>query len=482
MLNKKINMKQLISALPFCLLFFYVLIRAAVIDITHDEAYSFYNVKHFWWVETLCTGNTHWFNFLAIKTAVLLSLEKVVYLRWFTLVSAGVFLFLTYQWINMIELTSVKVLAFSVVLLNPYLLDYFSLARGYSSGLMFEALALFYFMKAIKEEKRINCMLTLFSAGMSAIANFNFFYFFSAFIIVYFYFLYLKKGLEFFKSKWFYVDVIFSLGIVALVLKALWFIKDCSNDIGAYGGNDFVDSIFSGYIKGFIYHNYSLNPGFLMIAVYTIFLLVTVASVFGLIWFKKHQSCFYQIVSMIILLVFGFSIFNKWVFHVLYPIDRTTLMLFPLFAIVLIKFLQVLLQHFKYKAAVFLSISALLFFNFLLSINVKTTYDYWEHADAKSAFMYLEKIKPKKVGITPELYGVFRNYYQMTDKYHFSFVGESINTYFPKGLSDNPHKLREFDYLLLFPPYDLSFYRFNKVEFSAVKYYSKTGTIILKIR
>ena len=82
---------------------FYVVVRAVSMVMTHDEAYSFYNVKHFWWVETLCTGNTHWFNFLAMKTCVLFGLEKTSQLRWFTLLSSGVFLTTVYFWIKSIK-------------------------------------------------------------------------------------------------------------------------------------------------------------------------------------------------------------------------------------------------------------------------------------------------------------------------------------------------------------------------------------------
>ena len=41
------------------------------VDVTNDEAYSFYIMKDFWYVEALCTGNTHWLNSLGIDAAIL---------------------------------------------------------------------------------------------------------------------------------------------------------------------------------------------------------------------------------------------------------------------------------------------------------------------------------------------------------------------------------------------------------------------------
>ena len=48
------------------------------------------------------------------------------------------------------------------------------------------------------------------------------------------------------------------------------------------------------------------------------------------------------------------------------------------------------------------------------------------------------------MGIAPELYGVFRNYYQMTDHYKFKFEGESINTSIPDGVDNEINKLKNF--------------------------------------
>lgn len=70
-----------------------------------------------------------------------------------------------------------KLFILSLLLLNPYILDYFSMARGYASGLMFEALALFYFFRFLKEEKKLFQALALFFAGLSPLSNFSYIYF-----------------------------------------------------------------------------------------------------------------------------------------------------------------------------------------------------------------------------------------------------------------------------------------------------------------
>jgi hypothetical protein len=477
---------RILSNLSFsvlvCLLIIYVIVRVVCVDMTHDEAYSFYNVKHFWYVEALCTGNTHWFNFAAIKTAALLGCEKAWQLRWFTMLSAIVFLSVGYHWIKSIRLLSVKTFAFCFLFLNPYLLDYLSLARGYAVGLMFESLGLCFLMMAVAGKRPWHYFLALFFSGMAAIANFNFFYFFSAFGLFYFYHYYFKHGFLFLKEKRFYRDFIFSIGVAALVLRALLFIIKCSNDIGAYGGENLIDSVFYGFMDGLVYRNVSLPPGVIFITACILFSVVLCAALFGVYHLKRKHQQLYAYTSVIFLLMILLLLVNKHFFNVLYPTYRTTLMFFPLMAIMLTCFFSEVLKSLLLKKIILFSFSALFAANFVLSLNLYSTFDYPEQRDAKKAFNLLQGMGAKKVGIAPELYGVFRNYYQQTDKYHYAFVGESINTSVPVGVDLQINKLAEYEYLVLFPPYKLSFYKENKVMFEGVGYFQQTGTLILRVK
>jgi hypothetical protein len=474
-------LSNLLFSVLIGLLMAYVIIRAVCIDLTHDEAYSFYNVKHFWYVEALCTGNTHWFNFVAIKAAVLLGLEKAWQLRWFTMLSAMVFLSVGYHWLKSIKSIPVKAFAFSFLFLNPYLLDYLSLARGYAAGLMFESLGICFLILAYNGKKQVLSFLALFFAGMAAIANFNFFYFFAAFSLVYFYLYYFRNGFSFLKEKQFYRDLLFSLGIVALVLRALLFITKCSNDIGAYGGETLVDSVFYGFIDGFVYRNFSVPANVIYSIACVLFPLILCAALFGTYHFKRKHQQLYAYASCIFLLMLLLLLVNKYFFHVLYPTYRTTLMFFPLMAIILTCFFNEILKSLLLKKIVLLSLSALFLVNFTLSLNLYSTFDYPEQRDAKQAFQLVQDLGAKKVGIAPELYGVFRNYYQQTNQYKYFFVGESINTSVPVGVDPQINRLVEYDYLILFPPYKLGFYKNNTIKFVGIKYFKDTGTFIVKV-
>ena len=99
--------------------------------------------------------------------------------------------------------------------------------------------------------------------------------------------------------------------------------------------------------------------------------------------------------------------------------------------------------------------SGLLFVNFIFSISYTKLFDYSEQADSKIVFEYLDNLQAKKVGIDPFLYGVYRNYYQQTDDFKFKFNGDCLNMFEVSRPNYGNNKLTDFDYLILYPPYNL---------------------------
>lgn len=462
-----------------CFIVCYILLRAYYIDITDDEAWSFYNVKKFWYVETLCSGNTHWFNFAAIKIAILLGLEQAWQLRWFSVLSGITFLYIGYSWIKTLEGFYLKLFAFSLVFLNPYVLEYLTLARGYSSGLCFMVLTLFVFIKSISENnKRRWAFLALVFAGFSAVANFSFFYFFVAFCVVYFYHYYFKNGLDFLKKKSFYVDLFYAIGIVCLVLRALLFIRECANDLSEFGGDDVVTSVFRSYIDTLLYSNLSLHPTFKFVLGSTLFLTVVVASVFGIVKFKTHSNKLYQYSSVILLSMLFLTVFNKWCFHVLYPTERTALMFYPLMSIIIVQFFSSIQVKLILKKMLLCFISILLIVNFSFNAKLISGYDHPYCMNTKQYFDYLKMIDAKKVGLPYELYFVYLKYYNEIDN---QFYGEALIKFQYNKHWIKENKLQDFEYLLILPPYDLSYYKNSKIKLSGIKFFPKTKVIIVKV-
>ncbi len=453
----------------------YLVLRAYYVDITDDEAWSYYNVKHFWWVEALCSGNTHWFNFVAIKAALLLGCEKAWHLRWFSLLSGITFLYVAYLWIKSLDNFTLKLFAFSLLFLNPYVIEYLTLARGYSTALCFMALSLYFYST---NDKKFIVPLSLLFAGCSAIANFNFFYFFVPFTALYFHKQYFKNRFEFLRNKHFYIDSLYALTIAFLVLRALAFIKECSNDIGSFGGDDLVTSVFYSFIDTLLYGNllipnllkYTLGCGLLAI--------VFSGAIYGIVMFKKHANRLYYYASIILVGMLFLVVFNHWCFHVLYPTERTALLFYPLMIIVLVYFINHVSIGKVFKQTIMMFCSSLLIFNFFKTAKLVSGYDHSYCMNTNQYFDFLKKQGPKNIGMSVEFYCTFYKYYQSVDPF---LNGQSVNTsgIYNRWIVARP--LEDFDYLLLLSPYNLSYYKTSPIQLHAVKYFPNTGALIVKV-
>ncbi len=479
MQNPKVKTIDFFIFSVVCSLFAYVVFRAILIDITHDESYSFYNVKHFWYAEALCTGNTHWLNSLAIKGAVSLGFETLGAIRWLSILSAFVFFSLVFIWIRSAKELHLKFFILTIFLFNPYILDYFSLARGYAPGLALQALSLFFFFRPNEKKEKYYLFLSLFFAGLSALANFSFIYFFMAFSWVYFFNRYFKFGFAFLKSKYFYRDALYSLLILALVIRAFIFVTKCSNDIVGAGSPSFKEC-FQVFSDGLIYLKFNVSPQILNTLSYLTFGIIVASTVYGLVQYKKHNNRIYFFTSLILSIILGLIFINNICFKVVFPYYRSAVFLFPTTAICFICFIKNVIKNEKSKGFVFYSVSISLIINLILSLNFKYSLDFHINASLKESFDFVAKFNPKKVGLSPELYGGFRNYYQMTMNNHYDFIGESINTNLPKGVGKNKNILKEYDYIILCPPYDLSYYQNNTITFKLEKIFIETGIVIMK--
>lgn len=458
----------------------YIISKAYLLDITNDEAYTFYNVKTFWIVEIFCTGNTHWLIFSFIKLINLLGFEHVFNLRLFSVLSAIGFFILVYRFLLAQYNLWTGIVIIGLLILNPYITDYFCLARGYASGLFFQLLSIIALQQIITSRSKKWTYIFLISTLLSVISNFNFFYFFSAIMPVYLVYSVWKNGLDFFKSTEFKWWLLIFIGCSLVTIKALNLITVCSNDIGTYGGTNFFTSIFGSQFLGLWNYQKPINTNMHLWISYGLFFIVLSAIVFHFFRHKIHNHKFKVILSIILIIMFVLAIFNKLVLNVLYPIDRTAVIFYLPICFVLI----MVISEFKFNKLIHQLIlymfGTLSIINFLMSVNFHKSIDFPEQQESKQCFEELDRLKAKQVGLDKELFGVYRNYYQKTSQYKFQFNGYAINTNDYNDTRLNVTCLDEFDYLVLSPPYKVWHCRKTTKKYSVVKYYKKSGILILK--
>jgi len=461
--------KNYVLAISVFLLMVYIGIRAFTVDFTHDEAYSFHNVKHFWYVEAFCTANTHWLNSLAMKAAILLGLEHNWQLRWFSTISGWVFCIISFLWIQSLEKNYYKILAFALLLCNQFLIDYLGVARGYASGLMLESLSLFLFITNIKKENRLTGFFTLLCSGMSAIANYSFVYFFAAFAIVHFYTFYIKTKRPFLQNKWFYIDVLTCVAVSAFIVRAWIFIIKCSNDIGA--GTRSICEVCASFIEGITYYQPlqlgSLAQAFLSVA---IIIIVVIICAYGVFRYKIHQKEVFFYCSLFLSIILTILTINFVCFKVVLPFARSALFMYPLMCICAVYFIEAL--KFPLKKPIIILFSLLLAVNFFRTANFNRILDFTEVENTKTVFDYVDSIGVKNIAISHETYGVYCNYYQMTDKLKYKFQGEPL---------EKAHGIYGYDYLLLSPPYTLKPYSHDSIKLDTVKRFPVNDIVLLKV-
>jgi hypothetical protein len=458
------------------ILFLLICIKAFSLGITNDEAYTFHNVNPFWGAEFFCTGNSHWLNSAAIKLSSHLGFEGEGQIRWLSILSAGGFFSSGFLWMRETRETHLKFLIFSFAFLNPYILDYFSLARGYAPGLTLQTLGFTLFIASLKNPKRSLAFASLLFSGLSVLANFTFLVFFVAFIIFYFHKHYIEKG-KTFVIKSFLADLLVAFIIILTAVKALLFIVNCSNDLVGAGGESYFNSVFFSFIDELNYKKDILPNNFIYGSAILFFVFIIVSIIIGLLNFKKHLDPVYFYSSAFLMALFLIIGINHIFFNLPYPAYRSSVLFFPFFCINSV----CLFRYGLNKKILIYGLSLLLCLNFIVSVNFKKTFDFDWNTDSKKSFDFLENVHANRVGICKEHYGVFANYYQLTSHYKYRFKGELINTFLPKGHSEKKNKLSEYDYLILYPPYDLIFYKNNSVKFEGVKLFPDTKTLIVKI-
>lgn len=467
--------------IAFACLMVYVGFRAALVNITHDEAWSFQIIKNFWYAEFLCTGNSHWFNSAAMKFSIILGCESAFCLRWFSVLSFIVTCGFGLWFLTFLKRGPLKLIGFCLLFLNPYILDYFGLARGYAGGIMLQSLSLIFFIQGLESGKRLTLFTSLACSALSAVSNYSFVYFFIAFGLVYFYTIHFKQAKQFWKEPSFYIDLLCSLIVAFIIVRAFIFIIRCSNDVVGAGEPSFF-AMFDVLSDGLIYFKLSLSKSSLHAISILLFIFLTASCIYGIIKKQKHGNLLYFYSSLILFIMIFAMVFNYTFFRVVYPNYRSAQLLFFPIYLVITFFVNYTFNNSKLSSMIIYLAGIGLIVNFLLSMNFKYTFDYKEQADGKKCFDLVRDLNPKTVGISPEIYGLFANYYQLTDSRKYKFIGERIQTCRPKGSSKNKYELMRFDYLILFPPYDLSYYRNNEIKFTAIYSSPITKTLILKIK
>lgn len=326
----------------------------------------------------------------------------------------------------------------SLIFLNHYFLEFFSVGRGYGLCMAFFFMALYYFIRYAQSLTLKHLSWFFFSLFLSVWSNFSALYFLALLSVAVCWIQY-SNHKKISLSKHILTNIISLVLIFAIVSVPLLKTLEYGAPIGGHNGL-FQDSIVF-YINQWFHFNLHLNRHLVLSSGWK---LLEVLGVLGLLIFVGLQasSLFFntqrrtkKLHWTLIYLVLGSVLIIEFVFHFLntpFPLGRTVL----LFSIPVILSVCVAYERMisKCSGSIILSISILAFllWHFANCLNFETTMEWYGNGDGKVIARYIKTELKKsnsnlklKLGIEQEEHnGMF--FYTKYDP----FIKSKLSTYY----------------------------------------------------
>lgn len=381
----------------FCcsLLFVYIALRAARLSFTHDEALSFKLVED---GELLAyTANNHLLNTWLMALCSALFGKSELALRLPNLLACLLYLYFCSRLILKAEKPVLAFFAFPLLFFNPFMLDFFGLARGYGLSLGCMAGALYFFLRQDPGSNtfkayRKDLLFSLLFAALALFANLSMINFYIALLFLFClgYFALLRKGEGRGLSQVLTVTGLMLLALLPLLLslKRLMILKE-ANDL--YVGAE----SFSGSISTFIERScyFEAYPVWFVELLQKIIVVVFPLGMIISLFRKKVGGDAFRLGALILLVLCGFWA-EHYLFDTLFPISRTGVYFIALYGLFICCLFRQLLEHLSStrQAVLVLGlvfISLPLGFHFFKTCNLRYSFEWKYDAHTKEVMQAL---------------------------------------------------------------------------------------------
>jgi len=396
--NKTI--KNLLFITSGLLLFAYIIWRAYSLSFTHDESltYSIISENSFW----KCTTNNHFLNTHLIELCQNIFGKSEFSFR-IPNVLAFVLYFMGFFYImKPVKNLSIVVLGMAIVLLNPFLMDFFSLARGYGLSFAFMMLSMYFLLRdSFKEVSYrrylFNFGFSMMWAALSLYSNFGAMNYYIAcfgiFVAAYL-FQYLKKtDISYRKPLYFIILVVIFILPVILGMNRL-FILEARNEL-YHGTNNFHHTINSFIYGSFYWHQY---PHWLFISIKYLLIFLIPAGTLLVVLKKDYFGKLSVSLLLLSMILLGFFL-EFFLFHANYPWERTTLFFAPIIGIIAVFMALHVNQYYapiaKINSLIVTVVSVCLIVHFLICANLTYTQTWKYDSHTKEVMKYVKDNIPR---------------------------------------------------------------------------------------
>ena len=409
---------QRLAILILILAFMYTSARAFILSMTHDEALTLFwhvpgsVVSIFLYSTPGLPDNNHLLHTLLVKlTTTLFGMSEFVS-RLPSLAGCALYLLGSYRSLCLITRGRGLVIGALLLSLNPYLIDYFSVARGYSLGLGFSMLGFYFLLSWARNpltiSKSPSAKIATVMFALAVTSNLTFLVLYAAGILIFFAFetcLFRKEiiGKESVIRPFlnfvlrFVTFLVYSLPFVA-VTSVVPILKIKKENLFTIGGSKgfWQDTVYS-LIKQSLYGKEYLAHMDTMAYVVIVFILI--AAVTLLVYKKfagkeKQNNWISETLLCLLLLCACVSILQHHLLGTAYLTGRRAIFFIPIFLLLLVSISHAGLPSDKLNRLFSTSmhgLSVILIVFFLSCINMISVHDWRYDASTKTMMNDLNK-------------------------------------------------------------------------------------------
>jgi hypothetical protein len=393
-MNKKLVFYS-IGLLTFAI----VAYKAFTISMTHDESSSFYYLSHkniFGYLfdnSVWPNANNHWLNTVMFQLTTKIFGENEFAIRLPNLLAYLLYLLTSYKITSYISNKVLQIAAFLFMLCNPYLLDFFSTARGYGLSLAFVNLALWQCIVFIRKETIKSLVASLFSLLLAALSLFSSLIFIPALVTPVILFLLWKYHKNLLTEHLLYPLVVISIFLVLTLSLTFTPLRALSENAEfKWGSSSLLDAFQSLVFHSAYGQPYRLNEHF-TVGLFTAILVYISVRVLKKIKSPediKKISMSYMSILTFACLIFGMYL-ARYAVGTYYPVERKTIIFIPFIGLVFFGGTDLILK--KYKNWVGYISVLILLLHLGLSLDMTQVREWWFDRDTKAFYEIIAQDK-----------------------------------------------------------------------------------------
>ena len=401
--------------------------RSATLSMTHDESSTYLNYidQPLWecFYDPVCwgTANLHLTNSFLMQMSVGLWGTHEFTIRLGNFLAH--FLYLLCSILLVTQLSDrfwPRIGAFCLLNCSPYLLDFFSLARGYGLACSFTLMSTYFLFRFLRSPHKSSLLLSAFAALLAVLSNFTFLNFFALWVsgitVLYLGFytpLYpnLSAFSQIHKEKFNWFPLVIITGSTLLLSLMLYYPISFLKDLGEfnYGVNSLGETykaLIKDHLQGQAYFGRPTESIFSI----GILLLSGISLIWGLSRWRTEEKngLFYGLVSFMAISLIGGLMIQFYALDSKYLVNRKALILVPIFGVPVALFLHSLAQRFP-RAGTILSAGVAIFctWHLIRSANFIQTREWYYDAFTKEMVEYIEAHPAKTPQSSIGVYWIF---------------------------------------------------------------------------